>query len=86
MIIPGQVDMLPLERPEVRQRLIRDGLPALAERRDRPLQGDGVPEHDGGDHQVQPTRPVPLVLVGGDELPVRRRERVKLFELAQAGR
>ncbi len=32
------------------------------ERTDRPLQVHRVPEHDGGDDEVEPGRPVPLVL------------------------
>jgi len=39
------------------------GLPVLANRGDRALQVDRVPEHDGGDHEVQPTCAMPLVLV-----------------------
>jgi len=56
--------VLPLERREARRRFIRNGLPAIADRGDRRLQVDGIPKHDGGDYEVQPTRPVPLVLVG----------------------
>jgi hypothetical protein len=37
------------------ERLVRYSLPVLADRGDCALQVDRVPEHDGGDHEVQPT-------------------------------
>src|SRR5208282_6656318 len=45
------------------ERLVRYRLPVLADRGDGALQVDRVPEHDGGDHEVQPTGAMALVLV-----------------------
>lgn len=36
-------------------------LAGLADRGNRSLQVDGVPEHDGGDHQIQTTGAMALV-------------------------
>ena len=38
-------------------------LPGLADRVNRALQVDCVPEHDGGDHEIQAAGAMPLVLV-----------------------
>ena len=45
------------------ERLVGYCLPVPANRDDRALQIDRVPEHDGGNHEVQPTCAMPLVLV-----------------------
>ena len=45
------------------ERLVGYCLPVPANRGDSALQVDCVPEHDGGNHEVQPTCAMPLVLV-----------------------
>ena len=44
------------------ERFVGYDLPGLADRGDSALQVDRVLEHDGGDHEVQPTGAMPLVL------------------------
>ena len=45
------------------ERLVRYSLSVLADRGDGALQIGRVPEHNGGDHEVQPTGTMALVLV-----------------------
>ena len=61
MVVAGKVDVLPLEWREVGECLAGYDLAGLADRGNRSLQVDGVPEHDGGDHQIQTTGVMALV-------------------------
>ena len=61
-VIAGQVDVLPAQRREVWQQRPRRRPARVPQRLHRALQIDRVPEHDGGDHQVQAAGAVALVL------------------------
>jgi hypothetical protein len=54
--------MVPAERGEVLEQALVYGIPMCSERLHRPLQVDCIPEHDRGDHQVEPRGAVLLVL------------------------
>jgi hypothetical protein len=62
-VVAGQVDVLPAERPDMSEEAVVGDVAVLAE----PLRGEleiaAVPQHNGGDQQIQAAGPVVLVLV-----------------------
>ena len=55
--------MLPAERPDVGEESVVDGVTMVADELDGALEVAAVPQHDGGDQQVEAAGAVVLVLV-----------------------
>ena len=52
-VVAGQIDVFPAQRREVGQKPVVNGLTLVAQAADGPFQVHGVPQHDGGDNQIQ---------------------------------
>jgi hypothetical protein len=74
--------VVPVNRGHVGEEALLDGVAVLAEGGHRPLEIDRIPQDDRRDHQIQATRPVPLLVIGAiAEFPQRLKQtaRAKVF-------
>src|SRR5215218_7643385 len=63
-VVAGQVDVVPGQRPDVGEDLVGYIVPMAAQGEDGLAKVAAVPEHDGGDEQVQAAGTVQLAFVG----------------------
>jgi hypothetical protein len=63
VVIAGQPDVIPAERSDVSEQRVVDGT-TLPESIHGSLEVHGIPERDGGDHEIQAAGAVALVFIG----------------------